>query len=87
MNQNQDQKAADKATLTAIMERFSNWRHPRAVAIVERLQTGEKATKADLEFLDRVAAENHERDLLGRLTHCDRDGARNHVGAVDERHL
>ena len=50
-----NQKEADKATLTAIMDRFTNWRYPRAIAIYERLQSGEKATKADLEFLDRVA--------------------------------
>lgn len=49
-----DKKEEDRATLTAVMERFNKWRYPRAVAILERLQTGEKATKADLEFLDRV---------------------------------
>ena len=55
-----NQKEEDKATLTAIMERFNNWRYPRAAAILERLQKGEQATKADLEFLDRASAAAQE---------------------------
>ena len=49
-----DQKEQDRATLTAIMERFTNWRYPRALEIKGRLEKQETLTDQDMEFLRRV---------------------------------
>ena len=49
-----DQKEEDKATLTAIMERFTNWRYPRAIEIKSRLEQGEVLNDPDMQFLGRV---------------------------------
>lgn len=49
-----DQKEEDRATLTAIMERFTNWRYPRALEIKGRVEQGEMLSDADMQFLSRV---------------------------------
>lgn len=49
-----DQKEEDRATLTAIMERFNKWRYPRVLEIKGRLERQETLTDQDMKFLDRV---------------------------------
>lgn len=49
-----DQKEEDRATLTAVLKRFTRFRLPRALEIRERLNQGGTLTEMDMQFLDRV---------------------------------
>ena len=49
-----DQHEEDRATITAVLERFEQWRLPQALEIKSRLEGGETLTERDNEFLGRV---------------------------------
>lgn len=49
-----DKKEEDRATLTAVVNRFNKWRFAQAKDIKERLERGEPLTERDLQFLGRV---------------------------------
>ena len=57
-----DQRDKDRATLTAVLERFEHWRYPQALEIKGRLDKGEALTERDNEFLSRVF--ESARDLM-----------------------
>lgn len=49
-----DQHEEDRATLTAVLERFEHWRYPAALEMKARLDKGETLTERDHQFLERV---------------------------------
>jgi hypothetical protein len=44
----------DEGVITALLERFEKQRLPRAIAIKERVYTGEKISQADIDYLKLV---------------------------------
>ena len=52
-----DQREEDLGTLTTMVERFQNRRHPEAVRIKERLDGGEELGDEDVEFLHQCLEE------------------------------
>lgn len=62
-----DQKETDAGTLTVLMQRFTEYRLPRAERMLERVQAGERLTDVDLGWLKRINEERgRNRELLRR---------------------
>ncbi|NIP19036.1 MAG: hypothetical protein GWM87_13445 [Xanthomonadales bacterium] len=49
-----DQEELDKGTIAALMIRFREYRLPRALSILERLDAGGRLSERDIRFLKRV---------------------------------
>lgn len=62
-----DQKEEDAGSLTLLLERFTEYRLPRAERMLDRVNAGEKLTDYDLHWLKQIHEEGKKnRDLLRR---------------------
>lgn len=62
-----DQKEQDISTLTTLMQRFTDYRLPRAERLLERVNAGEKVTDYDLRWLKTIYKDSMKtRDLVRR---------------------
>ncbi|MEM1410975.1 MAG: hypothetical protein AAGH19_01350 [Pseudomonadota bacterium] len=62
-----DQKEEDIGSLTMVLERFTEYRLPRAERMLDRVNAGERLTDIDLNWLKRINAEGrYNRDLIRR---------------------
>ena len=57
-----DQHEEDRATITAVLKRFEQWRLPQALEVKSRLEKGGALTERDNEFLGRMF--DSMRDLI-----------------------
>ena len=62
-----DQKDKDLGSLTVLMERFTEYRLPRAERLLEEVEAGETISDRDLKWLRRIVEEGRStRDLVRR---------------------
>jgi hypothetical protein len=61
-----DQDTEDAGTIAALMIRMKEERLPRALRILDRVNSGEKLSDTDIDFLERVY--NDSRNTLPLLT-------------------
>ena len=62
-----DQKQEDIGSLTVLLERFTDYRLPRAERILDRVNAGEALSDYDLHWLKKINEEGKgNRDLLRR---------------------
>lgn len=50
----------EKGVLEAIMERFEKHRLPRALDLKQKVDSGEKLSDQDIEYLDRILTDSQE---------------------------
>ncbi|MCU7806432.1 MAG: hypothetical protein KZQ73_00965 [Candidatus Thiodiazotropha sp. (ex Semelilucina semeliformis)] len=50
----------DDGVITALLERFEKIRYPRALALKEQVDRGEKLSNSDIAFLERVISDAKE---------------------------
>ena len=54
-------------TVQALLDRLTQWRLPRALALKDRVDKGEKLTDNDMQFLHSVFEDaNHAKPLMAR---------------------
>ena len=54
-------------TIQALLDRLTNWRLPRALALKDRVDKGEKLTDSDMQFLHQVFEDaNQAKPLISK---------------------
>jgi hypothetical protein len=59
-----DHSSKDAGTIAALMKRFSEYRLPRMLRLLEHVRAGERIGDSDLEFLKRVYEDSRSNQLL-----------------------
>lgn len=64
-----DKAIEEEATLEALLQRFKDYRLPRAERMLDRVEAGQPLSDEDIQWLERVIADGHVAMPLVRAHH------------------